>query len=813
MAIIPALQALASVVRIAAVVARQGAAIGAAFALVAAFAGASPRAPLAVAREVAAGTGLGVLVGLSLLLASSSIDAGRLAPSTKRLGATLVALFSVLVTLRRWHALAEGTTGEPSVSGALLTVLLLLLLWRALVHAAGPDLAAPTAAEWFPLGVLGALLAHRGLALDPLWGGSWPLRSLLLNLVLVAATAAAAVAVVVLTARGRSATRQFPRLVRYARVASWLAVGAGVLGLLASRPDPQASSHPATSEPLAKRDDGFLRSPGLGSQVLVKLGAEVRAGVSAPCPSDLSYPLNGARSVDLAWGTGISVRETTTHFRAMLKAADGRSQILLEDTVISTAESRPQWLTRTVLIPAGMSTAELLLQTRGTSRKAFWAAPVFSPSPTSGTAGRNVVIVSLDTVGANHVGAYGYSRRPTTPELDAWAREGTLFENAWSTAPGTLSSQMSILTGRYPSAQGVSYARWRLTGSIPSLPPEVKTLPEVLAARGILTAAFTGSGYFALPVGYSRGFLEYVSTDDKSHGSAVNVFEKAFDWLERRRDQPFFLFLHTYEAHAPYLDERFLGRDGPPARDREARNEALYDGDIRRADTYVGALRRTLDRLGLADRTFVIVVADHGEEFGGHFGVWNDGHGHSLDEITHVPLVVVGPSVGRGRRVKGPVDLTAIAPTVLELLGIEAPAEMEGRRLAAVLRGEPLAGEREWRAFSEDVWIGPARRAIRTEAFSLIEKGEDLPERFVVNDQRRAIQRKVLDLPARMLFHLPTDPGELKNLLPGREAEVAWLHQLLSARLPATSRAGPERGEIPIEGDARERLRALGYIN
>jgi arylsulfatase A-like enzyme len=795
------------------VVARQGAAIGAAFALVAAFARASPDAPVAVAREVAAGTGLGVLAGLGLLLlAYSSPDPRGTARTTSRLGATLVALFSTVVTLRRWHALAEGTPREPSVVGALLTALLLLLLWRALVHAADRNLAYPTAALWFPLGVLGAVLAHKGFALDPRWGGGWPLRSALQNLVLVAATAAAAVAAAALTARARSATRRFPRMARYARGASWLVVGAGLVGLVSGPGALRPSRRPA-GQPAAKRDDGLLKSPSLGSQVLVKLGSEVRAAVAAPSPSDLSYALPGVRSIELAWGTGVPVRETTAHFRAVLKANGGRSHILLEDTVTSTDESRPQWLTKTVAIPDGMNDAELLLQTRGTSRKAFWAAPVLLRGPVAGETRPNVIIVSLDTLGASHVGAYGYSRRPTTPDLDAWAREGTLFESAWSTAPGTLSSQMSILTGRYPSAQGVSYARWRQTGSIPSLPEDVPTLPEVLAARGFLTAAFTGSGYFALPVGYSRGFREYVSTDDRTHGSAVNVFEKAFDWLERRRDQPFFLFLHTYEAHAPYQDDRFLSREGSRAHDANTRNDALYDGDIRRADTYMGALRRTLDRLGLGGRTFVIVLSDHGEEFGGHFDVWDDGHGHSLyEEITHVPLVVLGPKVARGRRVKGPVDLTAVAPTVLGLLGIEPPEGMRGRRLAPVLRGGPETGEQEWTAFSEDVWIGPARRAVRTEAYKLVERGEDLPERFVVNDQRRAIQKKVLALPAQMLFHLPSDPGERKNLVAEQATEALRLRQLLSARFSAAYQAGSESGEIAVEGDALERLRALGYL-
>src|SRR5262249_56905985 len=122
------------------------------------------------------------------------------------------------------------------------------------------------------------------------------------------------------------------------------------------------------------------------------------------------------------------------------------------------------------------------------------------------------------------------------------------------------------------------------------------------------------------------------------------------------------------EAHEPYLDERFAAAEGPRLRNEAERNEALYDGDIRRADVALGKLRRLLERLDLAPRTLVVVLADHGEEFGDHFPVWNDGHGHSLyEEQVHVPLLMAGAPVAPRRPVGGPLGLHPPGPDRLPL--------------------------------------------------------------------------------------------------------------------------------------------------
>ena len=557
----------------------------------------------------------------------------------------------------------------------------------------------------------------------------------------------------------------------------------------------------------------FVESLALGDHVLVKLGSEVRAVLPAPCPSGSDHAVEGARRVELFFGAAPAPEPARARFRALVRTVDGQGSEVLDETVTLPAGGEGRSFTREVDVPAGART--LRLETTGTSRTTFWARPAFSRR--GGPPGRSVIVISLDTVRADHLNAYGYTRRQTSPQFDDWAAQGTLFENAMSPAPGTLSSQMALLTGRYPSNHGVSYANWRLGGQIPVLGQHVATLAESLRRRGWKTAAFTGAGYFALPVGYSRGFEQYVSSDDETLGGAATVFGKALPWLESHQDDSFFLFLHTYEAHEPYLDGRFVHRERLDSRDWKACNVALYDGDIRRADRQLGRLRRRLAELSLAERTLVVIVSDHGEEFGDHFDVWKDGHGHSLfQELVHVPFVVVGPSVAPARRLPHPVDLTAVAPTVLAFLGVPQPSGLDGRNLLELLRDEPppRGGSDGWLAFSEDVWIGPSRYAVRAEGWKLVVQGDDLPERFLDNARRRAIREAVGRLEPEMLFRLPHDAEERENRWTQEGERARTLRDRLLAHRATLSppAAAREGGRIAVEGEALERLRALGYV-
>jgi arylsulfatase A-like enzyme len=288
----------------------------------------------------------------------------------------------------------------------------------------------------------------------------------------------------------------------------------------------------------------------------------------------------------------------------------------------------------------------------------------------------NVVVLSVDTLRADHVGALGY-KTPTTPEIDALAARGVLFENAISQSSWTRPAHMSIFTGLHPREHGfVALADTRrLDDSIP-------TLASVLRDHGYNTAAFVGGVNLAATYGFDRGFDLY-----RTNGKYFrDNFEDTRYWLDHERKGKFFLFVHGYDAHTPYitdpidrqaiaLDESIPAepfgevcrRDGPVSRIDPFVRE--YDGAVHRADRYVGKIVRELGQRGLLDRTIVVVLSDHGEEFLEHGRCFHIATLHR--EVLHVPLVIVAPGLAP-RRVAAAVSASVtIAPTVMELLGID----------------------------------------------------------------------------------------------------------------------------------------------
>ncbi|MEM8998581.1 MAG: sulfatase, partial [Acidobacteriota bacterium] len=317
----------------------------------------------------------------------------------------------------------------------------------------------------------------------------------------------------------------------------------------------------------------------------------------------------------------------------------------------------------------------------------------------------NLVVIVVDTLRADHLGAYGYAP-PTSPTIDGLAERGALFEAAYSTAAYTRPSTASILTGHYPSVHGaVTHAD--------SIGPGIATLAERLQGAGYRTAGFYRNGNVGPRFGFARGFDEYVGVEKRHRrerrrrGEGAGAAEKnseTGDWLVAeaaipaldafRKDRaetgrPFFLYLHLADPHDPYTPPRdvlsgFL--DGPLlpelelfyTQPRSAMTEnpsvlrrlttgqlpwrpntleqivALYDAEIAASDAVIGRVLGHLESLGLAEETVVVVTSDHGEEL---FERGNSGHGHShFEEQLHVPLVIAGAGVER-RRIRGPVSL------------------------------------------------------------------------------------------------------------------------------------------------------------
>jgi arylsulfatase A-like enzyme len=355
----------------------------------------------------------------------------------------------------------------------------------------------------------------------------------------------------------------------------------------------------------------------------------------------------------------------------------------------------------------------------------------------------NLVLISLDTVRADHLGAYGY-RRATSPALDRLAREGVVFERAYSTSNWTLTAHVSMLTGLWPDQHRVHRMR-------EALAPGVELLPEALAPLGYTSAAVISAvPFLKAEHGLARGWRVY---DDRTvypeaHGpaphhlyvSSPHLHRRALELLDQLDDGPFFLFLHYFDAHNEYLapppyDTMFSTerdvREGTrvplelPAehelqRPLAERQMARYDGEIRWIDEWLGKLFEELDRRGLADETLVLVVSDHGEEFLEHGALY---HGRNLYDVQiRVPLIVRFPGRAHaGRRIATPVSLVDVGATLLGAAGRGRDEWRSGRDLAGLLASPPAAGFDARPLFATGLTRdAPLRRAIVVDGLKAI---------------------------------------------------------------------------------------------
>jgi arylsulfatase A-like enzyme/Flp pilus assembly protein TadD len=382
----------------------------------------------------------------------------------------------------------------------------------------------------------------------------------------------------------------------------------------------------------------------------------------------------------------------------------------------------------------------------------------------------NVLLVTLDTTRADRIGAYGYAAA-RTPQLDALARRGVLFEQAATTSPLTQPAHASILTGTYPTWHGV-----RVNGST-ALAQQQQTLAEIYKERGYATGAFVGAFVLDGRWGLNQGFDVYDAAFDLSKYERLDlgsvqrpgnlVVDKALGWLEAHASEPFFAWVHLYDPHAPY--------DPPPPFGAEYAGRP-YDGEVAYADACIGRLVAAAQaRAG--DRLVVAVTSDHGEALGAH---GEPTHGFFVYQATlRVPLVLAGPGVPRGARRPGPARTADLAPTLLALAGAEIPPGLDGRDL--------LAGAAPREAYAETLY---PRSFGWAPLFSY-----------------RLGTLKLVEAPRPELFDLGADPDERDDLSARRPAEVARLRQALAAFRGADS---PGAAPAP-DPEAAERLRALGY--
>ena len=395
----------------------------------------------------------------------------------------------------------------------------------------------------------------------------------------------------------------------------------------------------------------------------------------------------------------------------------------------------------------------------------------------------NILLITLDTTRADHLGSYGY-KPAKTPNLDRLARGGVRFTRVYCPAPLTLPSHASIMTGLYPVAHGV-----RNNGH--DLPSGIKTLAEILKGRGYSTAAFVSSFSVDSRFGLDRGFDVYDDTfrseapfkTQNAERRAEETFAVFSRWLENNGKNRFFGWVHYFDPHLPY---------DPPSPYKEEFKGNPYDGEIAYMDRYVGAVLERLKELGILERTIIVVAGDHGEGLGDKV---ETGHGIFLyEETLKVPLIFHNPAAFPHARVIGDqVRLIDIAPTILEILGLKNEAAgMTGRSLATRLMGKT---GKDLDSLVETFY--PRENFGWSELVGLVSG-----------------RWKYIQSPRPELYDMKNDPGEREDLSVSSAGKAVEMKKKLEQELLGSSAGSRSAGEpTGVRPEDQERLRSLGYVN
>ncbi len=433
----------------------------------------------------------------------------------------------------------------------------------------------------------------------------------------------------------------------------------------------------------------------------------------------------------------------------------------------------------------------------------------------------NVLLITVDTLRADQLGCYGATT--TTPNIDRLAREGTLFLNTASPMPSTRPAHFSLLTSLYPRQRGV-------LSNADSLSEAIVTLPQLFAAAGYRTAAFTGVKLLAPGSGAERGFATFESPE-KGQRIAEKVVPRAREWLQSHAAAgPFFLWLHVFDPHMPYSPPGDLRTPRPselPASVSEFSRPRLrpllertggdlprwlleyaldlYRGEIEYVDRQLGELLATVDELRLSDQTLVVFTADHGECF--DHGYYFE-HGRCLfDGATRIPLILrYPPAIDAGARTHRQVELLDVAPTLLALAGLPAPPPFAGRSLLTM--GDDRPAFIQPPVYSDNAAQAGGRRLLTVRSVG----GEPL-QQIEVDSQlalRTASWKYIASSDRELLYDLRTDPREQHDLSGERPEIVRRFRPLLARWLnehPQVPRAAAE-----LDEELKRTLRSLGYL-
>jgi choline-sulfatase len=393
----------------------------------------------------------------------------------------------------------------------------------------------------------------------------------------------------------------------------------------------------------------------------------------------------------------------------------------------------------------------------------------------------NVVVVTIDTLRADHLHCYGY-QKIETPVLDQLARQGVLFENAVAQAPLTPPSHASIFTGQYPTVHHV-----RNTGGF-VLPSSARPLAKLLQEQGWDTAAFVSSAVLKKVIGFNNGFAVYDDQmprqgnkqefGEEAERPAGDTVDRALHWLSVQSGKPYFLWVHLYDPHMPYK---------PPSPFKEKYKSRPYDGEIAYADQQLGKLLAAVQKKAPADKTIITILSDHGESLSEH-GEFS--HGVFLYDATlHIAFMMAGPGIPAGVRVKQQARSIDFLPTLLALLGEKPPANVQGLSLVPAFSGKTVSTEISYEeTLYPKLALGWAElRGIRTNRW------------------------KYIRAPKPELYDLAQDPAESTNVIRQYPAEVDKFEAQLKSVIGG---AGSEKVETNMVDERQiAQLRSLGYLS
>ena len=400
----------------------------------------------------------------------------------------------------------------------------------------------------------------------------------------------------------------------------------------------------------------------------------------------------------------------------------------------------------------------------------------------------NVLLFTLDTTRADHLGCYGYPNA-RTPNIDGLAADGVLFKNTTAQAPLTLPSHSSIFTGTYPFIHGVKDNGGFYLG------PEKITLAELLQKKGWATSAFVGAFVLDSRWGLNQGFDYYYDNFDFAKYKKISldsvqreggeVTKAFFDWFKTNGDRRFFSWIHFYDPHTPYEPPE------PYKSEHSGRPWGLYDGEIAYVDTLIGKVLESLREKGILDKTIIIIAADHGESLGEH---GETSHAFFIyDATVSVPLILKLPGANvKAKVIEAQVENIDIMPTLLDLLGITVPNEVQGRSLVSLLSGSRF--ETDKMAYSENYY--PRYHYGWSELKSL-----------------RTVRYQYIQAPRPELYDIVRDPMERTNIF-GQSGSLAERFIKEMKRIQEHSPAPGDESKAPrqLDNDTLEKLRALGYV-